>query len=153
MNPERLLATWTRMARLPGGRRLFALFIGRGVPYSGSIGAVVESFTRGAAIVSMPDRRRVRNHLGSIHAIALANLAELTSGLAMLTAAGSGVRGIVTALRIEYHKKARGRLLAESHREPPEVSEPGEHDVITTVRDGDGDVVAVATVTWRLAPL
>ena len=70
----------------------------------------------------------------------------------MLSAVGPGVRGIVTALRIEYHKKARGRLLAESIATPPAVTAPTDADVTATITDAAGDIVAIATVTWRLAP-
>jgi len=94
----------------------------------------------------------VRQHLGSVHAVALVNLAEVTSGLAMLGAAGPGVRGIVTALRIEYQKKARGLLRAESFATPPAVTEPTDAEVTASITDTEGDVVAIATVTWRLAP-
>ena len=134
----RLLATWARLHALPGGRWLFSRFLGWMVPYTGSIGARVEQLVPGHVIVSLRDRRAVRNHLRSVHAIALVNLAEVTSGLAMLTAVPANVRGIVTGLRISYGKKARGRLVAES---------------TATIRDAAGDEVAVATVTWRLEAL
>ena len=152
MNPHRLLSTWHRLAPLPGGKRVFAMLIGRFVPYSGSIGARIESLEPGHVVASLRDRRAVRNHLGSVHAVALVNLAEIASGIAMLTALGPGVRGIVTAIRIEYHKKARGRLIAESTAVPPVVREPVDADVTAVVTDAAGDAVATATVTWRLAP-
>ncbi len=148
----RLLSTWQRLAPLPGGKWLFSRLLGWAAPYTGSIGARVELLEPGHVRVSLRDRRAVRQHLGSIHAVALVNLAEVTSGLAMLSAAGPGVRGIVTALRIQYHKKARGRLVAESLATLPPVTEPTDADVTATITDADGDVVAVATATWRLAP-
>lgn len=148
----RLLASWRRLAPLPGGKWLFSKLVGWAAPYTGSIGARVESLEPGRVRISLRDRRAVRQHLGSVHAVALVNLAEVTSGLAMLSAVGPGVRGIVTALRIEYHKKARGRLLAESIATPPAVTAPTDADVTATITDAAGDIVAIATVTWRLAP-
>ncbi len=149
----RLLALWHRLHRLPGGRWLFSRLLGRAVPYTGSIGARVEVLEPGHVIMSLRDRRAVRNHLRSVHAIALVNLAEVTSGIAMLTAVPATIRGIVTGLQITYLKKARGRLVAESTAHPPEVElEPVDADVTATITDADGDVVAIATVTWRLGP-
>jgi hypothetical protein len=88
-----------------------------------------------------------------VHAIALANLGELTSGLAMLTAAGTDVRGIVTALRITFQKKARGTLRAESTVHAPIVTSTIEAETMASITDASNEVVAIVTVTWRLSPL
>ncbi len=149
---ERLRALWRRLAPLPGGKTLFSLLLGRITPYSGTIGARVEELAPGFCRAALRDRRRVRNHLNSVHAMALANFAELTSGLAVLSGLAPGVQGIVTGFSITYQKKARGRLIAECRVTGLDVSAEREQEAVVTVSDSAGDVVAQATARWRLRP-
>jgi acyl-coenzyme A thioesterase PaaI-like protein len=148
----RILAAWRRLAPVPGGKRLFSIFVGRLAPYTSTIGARCEELRPGFAQWTMCDRRTVRNHLRSVHAVALVNLAEVTSGTAMLTALPPGVRGIVTALEITYLKKARGLLTATTECTVAPVSETREQQVEAVIRDAAGDEVARARVQWRLSP-
>jgi acyl-coenzyme A thioesterase PaaI-like protein len=144
------MTRWQRLHRLPGGKRLFSWLLGRYAPYTGSIGAHVEELRPGHARFTLRDRRAVRNHLDSIHAVALVNLAEVTSGLAMTTALPRGVRGIVTSLSIEYLRKARGVLTATADVDVPPVSGRTPLELTATVTDPAGNVVARAHVQWLL---
>ena len=149
----RLQRLWLRLHKLPGGRWLFSYILGWIVPYSGSIRAKVITLKSGYAQLQLRDHRHVRNHLNSIHAIALTNLGEYTSGLAMLGTLSASTRGIPTKISIEFYKKARGTLLAECTCTPPLVTEDTNFEVFTDIKDSDGDVVARTTVNWRLSPL
>lgn len=150
---HRVLTLWHRWGKTALGRRIYSFILGRTAPYSGSIGAQVLELHAGFARVALKDRRAVRNHLNSIHAIALANLGELASGLAMISAAPSLARAIVVKLEIEYIKKARGSLIAEGRAAPPEVITSSITSIAEAeIRDAENDVVARVKVHWRLSP-
>jgi acyl-coenzyme A thioesterase PaaI-like protein len=149
---HQMLALWRRLSPLPGGKWLFSRLIRISVPYSASVRPQVQIVEPGHARVAIRDRHAVRNHLRSVHAIALANVGELASGLAMTTALPPSVRGIVVRLRIEYVKKASGTLIAESTCVIPAVTADEDHDFETTITDAAGDVVARVIATWRLGP-
>ena len=146
----RVLSLWRRCAGLPFGRQLFGALFAKQVPYSGSIGATVLDLAPGHAKLALRDRRAVRNHLSSIHAVALTNLGELASGLAMTTALPAGVRGIVLRIETVYLKKARGTLVCDCRANVPEVAGDLNHEVHAEIRDGGGDIVASVRVVWRL---
>lgn len=142
---------WNRLAPLPLGKRVFSWMVGRTAPYTGTVGGRYVELRPGYARVELRDRRAIRNHLASIHAVALVNLAEMTSGVALMTALPAGVRGIVTGLSIEYLKKARGTLWCETSASAPTVSAPTTVEVCADIHDAAGDRVARATVHWRLS--
>jgi uncharacterized protein (TIGR00369 family) len=148
-----LLARWRRLSALPGGARLFSRLLGAMAPYTGSIRPQVLELKPGFARVAMRDRRRVRNHLRSLHAVAIANLAEAATGLAVNTALPAEGRGILTSLEVSYLKKARGTLVAECRAPRLEVEENHDVEVETRVMDAGGEVVALARARWRVGPI
>lgn len=148
-----LLRSWRRLRGWPGGTWLFSRLVGWMAPYSGSTRARVRELEPGRCVAVLPDRRRVRNHLDSIHAVALVNVGELASGLAMLTALPAETRSIVVGLECLYEKKARGRIRVDGEARPPDrVTEPVEAVARAVLRDEAEDVVARVAVTWRLSP-
>ncbi len=145
-----LAGLWHRFSGMPGGKSLFSFMVGRSARYTGSIGAKVLHLEEGRSEVSMPDRAKVRNHLKSVHAIALMNLGELATGLAVMYQVDGRGRGILKGIGMEYLKKSRGTITATCEAQVPQ--EPGKHDleVEGLLRDGDGDVVAKVHATWRI---
>ena len=134
------------------GKIIFSRMLGAVIPYTGSRKARVDHLEPGHAIVVLPDRRRVRNHLDSIHAIALANMAELSTGLAMISGLPPGVNAILVGLTVSYEKKARGELRAECKCSVPTGDTRQEVAIDTEVKDKTGDVVTRAIATWLVGP-
>ncbi len=149
---ERIRGLWDRLAGRPGGKRLFSWLVGRTAPYTGTIGARVEELRSGHARATLRDRRKVRNHLRSVHAIAQINLAELVSGLAVMYSMPDGMRGIPVHLEIDYEKKARGTITAVCALPGPIPEPDGEERVSfeapVVLTDPAGDVVARASARW-----
>lgn len=137
---------------LPGGLWLFSQMVGRAAPYTGTIGAQVKEIRPGYARVELKDRRGVRNHLNSIHAVALMNLGEMVTGLAFVISLPDDARGIVTALSMEYLKKARGTLTAECNCPTVSSNARQEYEVIGEIKDASGELVARARAKWMVGP-
>ena len=147
-----ILRNWRRLQSVPAGSWIFSRLVGRMVPYTGALGSSVRELRPGYARVELRDRRGIRNHLNSVHAVALVNLGEFTGGLAVLTGLPPTVQGIVTGLKVEYTKKARGKLMAECNADIPAVHGEMDHVVRAEILDAGGDVVAKVAVTWHLRP-
>ncbi len=146
-----ILRWWQRLNRLPAGPWLFSHFLGWYAPYSGTIGSRVEVLDPGFAQVSLRDRRHVRNHLRSIHAVALMNLGEIATGLAVLSTLGPEMRGIVLGLQAEYLKKSRGTLIAKANFElPPQIENNTACEVKSEISDDAGDLVAIVRASWLI---
>ncbi len=142
-----------RIGRWEVGKSLFSRLVRGFNPYTGALGARVCELEPGYARLELADRRRVRNHLNSIHAIALTNLGEFTSGLALLGRLTDQQRGIPIEIRSHYMKKARGVLTASSRVELPAFFDDIEHQVVTEIKDTSGDVVAIIEARWKLGPV
>jgi acyl-coenzyme A thioesterase PaaI-like protein len=143
---------WDLLSLLPGGKVLFSRLIGAMAPYSGTIHAHVTALRPGYSEVEMTDRRGVRNHLDSIHAIALVNLAEIAGNVALFYSMPDDARFIVSGIEIEYLKKARGTITATGESPIPRTNARAAYDVPVTLRDVSGTEVARAVLHSLVGP-
>jgi len=143
---------WDRLSRLPGGKLMFSRIVGRAAPYTGTIDARVEELEVGRSRVSMQDRKAVRNHLRCVHAIALANLAEITGNIAVAYSLPDDARFIVAGMSIDYVKKARGRITGVCHSPAIDSAEEREYAVEVELLNEASDVVTRATLRTLVGP-
>jgi acyl-coenzyme A thioesterase PaaI-like protein len=143
---------WNRLEGIPGGKLLYSRVVGRLAPYTRTIGAVVQELGQGYSRVTLADRPSVRNHLSCIHAVALANLVELTGNLALGYSLPDDARFIVAGMGLDYIKKARGTITGECRVPAIDSSSKQEHQIEVTLRDEAGDVVVNGTLRMLVGP-
>jgi uncharacterized protein (TIGR00369 family) len=151
-NVNILRQAWDRLSLLPGGKLAFSKLVGRMARYSGTIDPRVEVLRRGHCTVSMRDTAKVRNHLESVHAIALINLAEIAANVGLAYSMPEDARFIVSSIKIDYLKKARGTIRAVCDCPVPLTSARREFELLVSLRDESNKEVAQARVTSLVGP-
>lgn len=148
-----VLAKWNLLNGSGIGRWLFSRAVGFAAPYSNTIGARVQTLEPGRAVITMRDRRRVRNHLRSIHAAAILNLTEMTGGLLSVVSIPADARMIITRVELDFVKKGRGTLHSTGRCIPLESNERVHLEVDVMIRDTANDEVAQGRVTTLVGPI
>jgi uncharacterized protein (TIGR00369 family) len=146
------LKAFQRLGGSAPGRWLFSRLVCLQAPYFGSIGPVVQELAPGRCVATIRHRRRVHNHIGTVHAIALCNLAELTGGLATDVSIPAAMRWIPKGMTVRYLRKAVGTMTATCT--VPAAAEGVAQDLVAhvDVRDPLGEVVFDADITMYVSP-
>jgi acyl-coenzyme A thioesterase PaaI-like protein len=149
-----LLSLYQRITRWPAGHWLFSRAVCFRAPYFATIAPRFVALEPGRCEVRIPDRRRVHNHIGTVHAIALCNLAELSAGVMTEVSIPAGMRWIPKGMSVEYLAKAVGTMQAVATPETAavELAEGYEWPVVVRVQDRAGKDVFRARITMWLSP-
>ena len=151
--PNSTLAAWQRLSRKPGGKWLFTRLVCWKAPYFGSIRPRFVELRPGYSEVHMKKRRRVLNHIRTVHAIAMCNMAELAGGTMTDATVPSDYRWIPKGMTVEYIAKAETDLKATAQIDPiPTFAEAAELPVTVTVEDAVGKTVFRAVITMWVSP-
>lgn len=131
------------------------------VPFAGHLNLEIASIAEGEAIVVLPERPELTNHVGTQHAGALFTVAETASGAAFVGAFAERMGDVTPLARnaeISYEKIAKGPITASA------VLGIGQGEALATLdaegkvefpcevelTDGSGTRVATATVLWHV---
>ncbi|OZM73717.1 thioesterase [Amycolatopsis antarctica] len=140
---------WTRLAGKPGGRALFSAAMCLRVPYFRTVLPSVREMRPGYCEVTSPKWWGVHNHIGTFHAIAACNMAEIAMGMLAESTVPSTHRWLPKGMSVSYVAKAETGLRAVARLdEIPEFGDEGmDVEVPVVVSDKTGKPVVTGTIT------
>lgn len=133
-----------------------------GIPFNAPHGFKIKTLNSDAVIISLPNRKLNHNHIGGIHACAMATVGEYCAGMSLLNSFGiSKYRLILSELNVKY--TFQGRVDLEGICSPKQIDvdkvksgleTEGKYlqELKTIIRDLQGKEVAIVTTVWQLKP-
>lgn len=149
-----VLELYRKLSVKPFGNWMFARLVCFKAPYFGSVSPRMTLLEPNRAEAQIAHRRRLTNHLGTVHAIALCNLAEFVGGLMTEASVPPTMRWIPRGMSVQYLKKAVGRqhAVATPAFAPHHAAQGYELPVEVVVTDPAGDAVLRATISMWVSP-
>lgn len=141
----------------PLRQRALSLVMGRMVPYVGTSQLVIEEMTEERVVVIAKNLRPIRNHIGQVHAAAMALAAETASGFVTAMNMPRGTLPLITTLKVDYRKRTRGDIravatLSPEQREAIRSTEKGSVDVTVHAMDQTGEEPIECQAVWAWIP-
>lgn len=119
-------------------------------PYFSSINPLISELRPNAATVQVPFRKEITNHLGTVHAIAMCNAAELAGGMMTDVSIPAGARWIPKGMAVEYLAKAKTDVTAVASAEGVDWQSDGDKVVNVDIHDTEGKKVFTARITMNV---
>ncbi len=133
-----------------------------GIPFNAPHGFTIKKLSDEEVIISLPNKKLNHNHLGGVHACAMATVGEYCAGMSLLRNFGiSRYRLILSELNVKY--TYQGRVELEGICYPTQINQDtvqqglemeGKYfqELKTVIREVNGQEVAVVTTLWQLKP-
>lgn len=136
----------------PFGLALFSRIICWKAPYFGSIRPRFTTLRPGYGQAYLKKRRRVTNHIGTVHAIAMANLCEFVGGTLMEVSIAPDMRWIPKGMDIRYLAKANTAVTATCTIGDFDWQHTQDVILDVAVTDTAGQIVAQAKIPMYVSP-
>jgi acyl-coenzyme A thioesterase PaaI-like protein len=148
---NRVLSMYQRLRGYPLGKRIFSKLVCINAPYFDTVKPLFRELKPGEAVVTMKKRRRVTNHLGSVHAIAMCNISELAAGTMVEVSLGREFRWIPKSMNVEYEKIAKSDLTAVASVDVDSLNREQDIVIPVSLTDVAGTEVFRAAITMYIS--
>lgn len=138
-------------------KRLLDFALGSTIKFIGTAGVNCELLTQDKAIFVLKNRKKVRNHIGSVHAAATSLIAETASGLVLGMNIPDDKVPVIKTMHIDYVKRSTGNLRAVARITSEQIErlhqeEKGDCVIEVTVTDDAGIEPVICQMTWAWVP-
>lgn len=141
-------AAWKKLPAGLLGSTAFSIGMCLRVPYFRTLLPRVVELEPGRCVVTARKWWGVHNHLGTFHAIAACNLAEVAMGMLAEASIPTTHRWIPKAMTTKYLAPAKTSLRATAEMAIPVFGDEGQEIVVpVAIRDSDGAEVVHADIT------
>ncbi|WDE07532.1 DUF4442 domain-containing protein [Thalassomonas viridans] len=148
-----------RLSALPApfNTKLLSFVVGFKVPYVNTTGISIEHLDHQRASFFIKNKRKSRNHLGGVHAVAAALLAESATGLLIAMNVPDSSVAVIKTMTFNFVKRQQGDMRAEASLSPEQIaqiqgSEKGETLVKVALTDGTGREPIICEMLWAWVP-
>ena len=159
MADNRLQRTIKRFDKVPAAfrGRLISMAFSRAVPYINTSGCVFEKITPEEVIVSVVNRRKVQNHIKGVHAVAMALLAETSTGFVVGMNLPDDKLPLIKSMTVEYKRRSQGSMRAVAHlteEQKQMIREQDKGEVLVPVKitDESGEEPIQCQMLWAWVP-
>lgn len=132
------------------GNEAFSKAVTTFAPYFSTIDPTFVDLRPGYAEVTFANRREVHNHIGTVHAIALCNAAELAAGTMTTVSIPEGRQWIPVGMTVQYLAKAKTDMRIVADGAKVDWEQAGDVQVPVDAFDTEGKRVFTATITMNL---
>jgi acyl-coenzyme A thioesterase PaaI-like protein len=132
---------------------LLTTFFNSKVKFAGTTGVKIEKVTHQQTILSLKNKKSVRNHIGGIHAIAAAVLAESATGIVFGMNVPDDRVPLLKSMTVEYQRRMQGNLKAIANLTAEQIciieqQEKGDMTVAVTITDDSGQMPIICQMQW-----
>ncbi len=142
-------------SRLPQGIRtaLLSKTFGRVVPMVGSARIRYEQVSHDQVMVSMANHKAMQNHIGQVHACAMALLAETATGFVTAMNVPDSAVVLIKSIKIDYKRPTQGAMraiatLTAEQQQLMQSTDKGETLVQVVITDESGEAPIQCEMLW-----
>ena len=143
-------AMYRRLAAYPQGKRIFSLVFEQAAPYFRTARPRFVELGPNRAELTIKKRRRVQNHIGTVHVIAICNGLEAAMGALAEATIPTSRRWIPKGMEVDYTAKATSDIQCVAETDPADWAREGDVEIPVRVKAIRDDGAAVVQGTIRL---